>query len=702
MSNTLLTLLLTLTLIALLGFDLNMAHGHFRKFRKRDKISDPFGLWWLKKNPLKLLLAGGGYLVGLSLIYAPNFTLELPSFGGNSAGAGASGGVLPALLPVALLGLDLKLAHNHYRTFGKRDKISDPFLRWWLKTNRLKLTLAGCLLLLPAALFYLPELPLIKTIAAGPGTMGVLVLTLLLVALLGLDLKLTHGYFLENRLHDNISDPFRLWWLKRSPLKLVLVGGVYLFGLSMVLFPECTLDIPLLSLILNPRFLMYLFFSDTRILAGLILTVGMILYLVMDLFGTRAVFRDIWGSSRSFPAVARWWIGRNGAKLAIMGGVYLVGLLVAFIILPLGIYYFRSGPTRYLTNADNYFQAKKYQEAALELRNAIREEPGNAATHLALAQTLRQLNSLKEALEAAGTAAQLDPKLYQARLLQGTLALATGDNPLALFAAQAARRLQPEAPEPGALLARIYTAQKKFDQAALPLREQLRIHPEDQESRMLLIDNALTRRDFTEANREAEAGLKIKESASLQLLRSAALQGLGQSADAVTALNSAALLEPKSPLPYLSMAEFATRKGDHIAAMAAYEEALKRDPNNMVVVNNLACLLVDHDFDLSRAAALAGQFYQRAPQDPAAMDTLGWILSKQGKNNEALALLRRAATLAPTVGEVRYHLGAALVKGGYVEEGRTELTNFLKLGSNSADAAKARALLGKNRLKTEG
>jgi tetratricopeptide (TPR) repeat protein len=778
MSTTATTLLLTLTLVALLALDLKLARGYFRIFRKRDKITDPFARWWLKKNLLKLALASGAYLIGLILIYAPDVTLELPSFSGNSAGSGVVGGLLltlllaallgldmklahryfkshrkstsagepywrwwvkrnplklalaggaylmglaliylpdftlqiPAvdamaakpgvlgflslgLILVAVLGLDLKLAHRYFQTYQKRDKIADPFWRWWLRTNRLKLALVGGLFLLVLALIFVPELPLINSIAAKPGTAGVFVLTLILVLLLLLDLKLTHGYFQDNRQRDKIRDPFWLWWFKRSPFKLVLISGAYLFGLSLALFPDFTLDIPLLNLILNPRFLMYLFFSDPRILAGLILTVGMSIYLAIDLFGARTVFRDIWGSRRSFLGVARWWIGQNRSKLAIMGGVYLVGLLVAFIILPLGIYYFRSGPTRYLTNANNYFQAKKYQEAALELRNAIREEPGNAASHLALAQTLWRLNSLKEALEAGRTAAQLDPKLYQAHLLQGTLALATGDYDQALSAAQAAQRLQPESPEPGALLARIYTAQKRYDQAAVPLREQLKKNPENLETRILLVNNGLARRAFAEANQLAEAGLKAGANSSLLLLRASALQGLGRGADAVTAFKSAALLDPKSPRPYQAMADLATQRGDYTGAIANYEEVLKRDPNNLSAMNNLASLLSDHDFDLNRAAALAGQLYQRTPRDPVVMDTLGWVLSRQGKNNEALPLLRRAATMTSTVAEVQYHLGAALLAAGQRDEGRVVLARALKLEPNSPIAAKVRALL---------
>ena len=668
MSNPHLVVILTLT--AFVGLGLKPAYGYFRIFRKRDKISEPVRLWWHKKNPLKLALAGGAYLVGLSLIHAPNFTLEFPSFGGNSAGPGALGGALLALLPASLLGLDMKLAHPYYQSHRERNSDCTPYWRWWVKNNPLKPTLACGGYLFVMVLLYLPDFnldfPVAKGNFTGPGT-GAILLSLIPVALLS--------------------------WLKKSPLKLLLAGGAYLFGLSLTLFPEFTPDIPLFNLMLNPRFLMYLFFSDTRILTGLILTVGMMLYLAMDLFRARIVFRDLRGSSRSFPTIARWWIGRNRTKLAIMGGVYLVGLLMAIIVLPMEIYSFRSGPTRYMVNVNSYFQAKKSQEAALELRKAIREEPGNAATHLALAKTLRRLNSLKEALEAARTAAQLDPKLYQAHLLQGTVALATGDNPQALLAAKAARRLQPKSPETWALLARIYTAQKNFDQAAVQFREQLKIHPENQETRMLLIDNALTRRDFIEANREAETGLNIRGSASLHLLQGSALQGLGRGADAVTALISAALLDPKSPRPHQLMGDFAAERGDYSSAGIHYEEALKRDPNNLTVMNNLACLLSDHDFDLNRAAALAGRFYQRAPKDPAAMDTMGWILSRRGNNIKALALLRRAAALAPAVAEVRYHLGAVLLNNGQTAEGKKELEAALKLSRKFDGAAKARTLL---------
>ena len=76
------------------------------------------------------------------------------------------------------------------------------------------------------------------------------------------------------------------------------------------------------------------------------------------------------------------------------------------------------------------------------------------------------------------------------------------------------------------------------------------------------------------------------------------------------------------------------------SALAAYEEVLKRDPENTLAMNNIASLSVEHGFDLARAATLAARMYAKYPQEPVVADTLGWVLcSQRGTLEQALPLL---------------------------------------------------------------
>jgi predicted Zn-dependent protease len=112
-------------------------------------------------------------------------------------------------------------------------------------------------------------------------------------------------------------------------------------------------------------------------------------------------------------------------------------------------------------------------------------------------------------------------------------------------------------------------------------------------------------------------------------------------------------------------------------------------------MNNIALLIADHGYELERAADLASRLYTHYPKDPAVVDTMGWVLFKQGKLDQALPLLRFAATGAPNNPVHRYHYGAALLKVGQTAAGRKELETALKISRDFDGAAQARALLGR-------
>jgi tetratricopeptide (TPR) repeat protein len=102
--------------------------------------------------------------------------------------------------------------------------------------------------------------------------------------------------------------------------------------------------------------------------------------------------------------------------------------------------------------------------------------------------------------------------------------------------------------------------------------------------------------------------------------------------------------------------------GDLDAARKLYEAILEKSPNNTVAANNLAALIADafssDDKQLDRARQLAEQF--RNSSDPLLVDTLGWVLVRQGNFEDATILLARASSLAPTNQQIAFHYAMAL------------------------------------------
>ena len=82
--------------------------------------------------------------------------------------------------------------------------------------------------------------------------------------------------------------------------------------------------------------------------------------------------------------------------------------------------------------------------------------------------------------------------------------------------------------------------------------------------------------------------------------------------------------------------------GEPERAFAAYEQSLKRLPDNSAVLNNYAYYLAEADENLPRALELSTRLMELAPMEPNFMDTHAWALYKNGKYPEALDFITQA------------------------------------------------------------
>lgn len=74
----------------------------------------------------------------------------------------------------------------------------------------------------------------------------------------------------------------------------------------------------------------------------------------------------------------------------------------------------------------------------------------------------------------------------------------------------------------------------------------------------------------------------------------------------------------------------------------AYREFLELDPYNLLILNNYAYHIATHGGDLNEAERMSAITIREQPNNPIFLDTYGWILHLQGKDELALFYLRRA------------------------------------------------------------
>jgi Flp pilus assembly protein TadD len=102
-------------------------------------------------------------------------------------------------------------------------------------------------------------------------------------------------------------------------------------------------------------------------------------------------------------------------------------------------------------------------------------------------------------------------------------------------------------------------------------------------------------------------------------------------------------------------------------------------------------MLTERGRDLDRAYALIRLAVDADPDNPAYLDSLGWVCFKRGELDQAELWLRRAVALDSGDGTLLAHLGEVLLARGAAEEATRLLQQALDIGCE--DAGRVRSLL---------
>ena len=140
-------------------------------------------------------------------------------------------------------------------------------------------------------------------------------------------------------------------------------------------------------------------------------------------------------------------------------------------------------------------------------------------------------------------------------------------------------------------------------------------------------------------------------------------------------------------------ASYLQQKGSGSDAIPEYEQMLKAQGKNPVVLNNLAWLY--HEAEDERALDLARSAHELAPQRPEILDTYGWILFSQGQHEQGLVFLKKAAEMAPDNPDIAFHVASALSASGQSSAARKTLQEILSTHKNFSLRKQAESLLAK-------
>jgi cellulose synthase operon protein C len=301
--------------------------------------------------------------------------------------------------------------------------------------------------------------------------------------------------------------------------------------------------------------------------------------------------------------------------------------------------------------------------------------------------------SARQTLTDMARYANFDPA---AQFEVARLQLAAGNNSGAAYSLDKALSSQPDLLPALVMRAEIDIRQKEFAKAEQRIKQIGEKADGGAVALRLQGDLAMVRGQHAAALTAYGNALKKEDNAEMALRLYSAQVAAGDMAKAVAFLDKWQKSHPDNIAVLRTVGDADRQLGNYVAARAAYEKVLKLQPDNGQVLNNLA--LTAQAQNDKAATGFAERAYALRPNDPAVIDTLGWLLLQQGQVDRALALLRDARLRDSTDPEIRYHLASALAKSGRKTEAREEIAQALKLNatfSAAGDARKLQAELGK-------
>jgi tetratricopeptide (TPR) repeat protein len=281
-------------------------------------------------------------------------------------------------------------------------------------------------------------------------------------------------------------------------------------------------------------------------------------------------------------------------------------------------------------------------------------------------------------------------------------------------------------------LAATLRQQDASDFAMVLLRLAMDLRPDLTAARILAADILQDEQHYDSALQIlAPVGTDDPLSPVIRLQRTAIAAQLGHSDEAMQELRRIAHDYPDSPLPPMREGDLLRSKQRNIEAIASYDRAIELiktptesdwlvfydrgisyerthewpkaeadfrhalalSPEQPYVLNYFGYTWADKSRNLPQAREMIEKALQKRPNDGAIVDSLGWVMFRQGQIADAVKTLERAVELEPEDPEINGHLGDAYWAAGRKLEATYQWRRALIFNPEPDAAAKLEAKL---------
>jgi putative PEP-CTERM system TPR-repeat lipoprotein len=341
--------------------------------------------------------------------------------------------------------------------------------------------------------------------------------------------------------------------------------------------------------------------------------------------------------------------------------------------------------------AAHYLGAGEKQKALTLAQKLQGANPGNPDVLDLLAQAQFANDNRAAALETYHRVAAVRPDSHLVQFRIAAIHIAGENFAAAADALRKAVALKPDFIDAQLGQIGLEARQGKIENAIAISRQIQKQHQKSPVGYIAEGDLLMQQKNAALAVKAYEHALAIAKNQPLMLKLHASLSQAGRGKEATSRLIQWVKENPSDTPLRMYLAQVYLADGQTKSAIEQYEAVLQQNPKYMPAMNNLATAYQQEKNPM--AVEYAEKAYQIAPDNPAILDTLGWILIEQGNTARGLPLLQKAVSRAPEVEEIRYHFAAGLAKSGDKAKARTELETLMSSGRSFPSREEARALL---------
>ena len=314
-------------------------------------------------------------------------------------------------------------------------------------------------------------------------------------------------------------------------------------------------------------------------------------------------------------------------------------------------------------------------EAVIEpMTRLLKRSPELRPAALLLAAAYGSLDRFDDAAVVTGEEAKLAPRDPQAQMALGLTLRQAKRNDEARQAFEKAAELAPDNLWPVDQLVELDLLEKHFDAAQQRIDRHFQKTPDSPAAHFFKGKILVAEEKWGPAETELQKTLQLDPNfgGAYDLLVQTYLV-TNKLPQALSQLQTQLSKNPNDASALMTLALLHERTNEFAKARDAYEHLLSLKPDLVSALNNLACLYADRLNDLGKAYDLARKARDLQGNDPAIADTFGWILSKRGEYQQALAILQGSAAKLPDSPEVQFHLGMTAYMMGQPDLARVAL-----------------------------